>query len=236
MTNSVTKNTTLIGFYASIFTAVMTAITFGIAILTPPKSGANCMNSCFEYPYLDIASRFPRDYLWMVPAIVLTLIYVILMVCIHQYASAEKKIFSQIALSFAIMAASMLVVNYFLQVSVIQPSLKNEEADGISLLTQFNAHGIFIALEEIGYLIMSVSFLFAAPVFGGADRVERIIRWIFAISFFLAILALVVLSFSYGINRQDRFEVVIISIDWLVLLVTGILLSVVFRRGLKLSS
>jgi hypothetical protein len=28
----------------------------------------------------------------------------------------------------------------------------NGETDGLSILTQYNPHGIFIALEEIGYL------------------------------------------------------------------------------------
>ncbi len=32
------------------------------------------------------------------------------------------------------------------------------EKEGISLLTQFNPHGIFIALKEVGYLLMSLSF------------------------------------------------------------------------------
>lgn len=86
-------------------------------------------------------------------------------------------------------------------------------------------------LEEIGYLLTALSFLFAAPVFSKLDRVERAIRWIFGLSFFLALTALVVVSISYGINRQDRFEVMIISIDWLVLLVNGVLLSVVFKRA-----
>jgi hypothetical protein len=36
----------------------------------------------------------------------------------------------------------------------------------------------------------------------------------------------------YGLDRQDRFEVAVISIDWLVLTINGALLSIVFRRRL----
>ena len=32
------------------------------------------------------------------------------------------------------------------------------------MLIQYNPHGVFIALEEPGYLVMSLSFLFMAPV------------------------------------------------------------------------
>ncbi|MEW6579895.1 MAG: hypothetical protein AB1435_11965 [Chloroflexota bacterium] len=234
--DSVTNDANSLGFYTSILTTVVTVITFGVAILTPPISGPNCVDSCVEYPYLDIVSRFPRDYLWMYPAIVLTLIYVVLMACIHSYASEGKKIWGQIGLSIALISAAILITDYFIQVSVIQPSLENGETDGLALLTQYNPHGIFIALEDVGYLLMSVSFLFVAPVFSRSDRVERAIRWIFILSFFLAIIALTVISVQYGIDREYRFEVAVISIDWLVLIVTGVLLSIVFKRAMGTAS
>ena len=46
---------------------------------------------------------------------------------------------------------------------------------------------------------------------------------------------LVVISAYYGLERMDRFEIAAISIDWLVLVVNGILLSLLFRRQLKQS-
>jgi hypothetical protein len=44
-----------------------------------------------------------------------------------------------------------------------------------------------------------------------------------------------VISAYYGLERMDRFEIAAISIDWLVLVVNGILLSVLFRKRLKQS-
>jgi hypothetical protein len=221
-----------LGFYAAILTPVVTAITFVIAFLTPPISGSFCTEPCIAYPYTDIVSRFPRDYVWMFPAMLLSFLYFTLMVCIHQYASPEKKVFSQIGLSLALVAAFVLIADYFIQVSVIQPSVENGEFDGIAILTQYNPHGIFIALEEIGYLMMSLSFLFMAPVLAGPNRVERTIRWTFIIGFVLMIAALIIITVSYGIAREYRFEIAAISIDWIVLIVAGIPLSVVFRRAM----
>jgi hypothetical protein len=215
-------------------TAVLTLFTFVIAFLTPPISGPNCMDPCIEYPYLDIESRFPRDYWWMIPATVLMAIFVVLMVCIHQSARPEKKVFSQIGLSFALMAAAVLMVDYFVQLSVIQPSIENGETEGIPLLTQYNSHGLFIVLEEIGYIIMSLAFLFMAPVFSGDNRVEKALRWIFALAFFLILVALIVISITKGIDRGDTFEIISISVDWTVLIITGILLSIVFKRALSM--
>jgi hypothetical protein len=225
-----TPASNLVGFYSAILTTVITIVTFGFAMTAIPISGANCPGDCIEYPYLDTISQFPKDYLWMFPAIMLILVYVTLMTSIHSYAAREKKIFSQIGLSFAIIAAVILLSDFYIQFSVIPVSLINGETEGIRVLTQYNPHGIFIALEELGYLIMSLSFLFVAPVFANRNRLESAVRWIFIAGFVLAIVSLAVISINYGLERQDRFEVVVISIDWLVLTINGVLLSVVFRR------
>jgi hypothetical protein len=59
----------------------------------------------------------------MYPAMLLSLVYYILMVSIHYFAPVDKRIFSDIGLSFALISMATFFVDYFLQVSVIQPSL-----------------------------------------------------------------------------------------------------------------
>ena len=223
----------VVGFYTALFTVIVTVATFGFAITAIPISGANCGERCVEYPYLNTLSQFPKDYLWMPPAIILTLSYLALMVCIHTYASSQRKIFSQIGVAFALMATMTLVGDYFVQFSVVPISLMSGETEGITLLTQYNAHGVFIVLEELGYLLMSLSFLFMVPVFVNKNRLEAAVRWVFVMSFVLTVIAFTLISINYGLDRQDRFEVAVISIDWLVLIVNGILLSIVFKRQLK---
>lgn len=231
-----TKTISKMGFYSAVLTTLLTLITFGIAYNTPPLSGPYCTDGCFSYPYSDIASRFPRDYIWMYPAILLCLAYYVLMTSIHYYAPNEKKIFSHIGLSFALISAATFVIDYFLQVSVIQPSLALGETDGIALLSQFNAHGVFIVLEEIGFFMMSLSMLCMAPVFEGKTRSEKAIRWLFVSCFALTTISFILYSAFYGIYREYRFEVATISINWLTLLASGPLLSLVFRRALVQSS
>jgi len=205
-------------------------VTFGFAISAVPISGAYCSGDCVEYPYLDTVSQFPKDFLWMPLAILLILAYVILMAAIHTSAPGQKKIFSQVGLSFALIAATLLASDYFVQFSVIPVSLRSNETEGLAVLIQYNPHGVFIALEELGYLLMSLSFLLIAPVFAGRNRLETAIRWVFVGAFILTVLALGLISILYGLERQYRFEVIVISIDWLVLVVNGILLSLWFRK------
>jgi hypothetical protein len=226
-----TKPIVKVGFYSAILTSLLTLITFVIAYNTPSFSGPLCIGGCYTYPYSDIASRFPRDYIWMYPAILLSLVYYILMVSIHYFAPVEKKIYSHIGLSFALISTTTFVIDYFLQLSVIQPSLVLGETDGIALLSQFNAHGVFIVLEEIGFFMMSLSMLFMAPAFVGNTKVEKAIRWLFIACFAVTGISFILYSVFYGINREYRFEITAISINWLTLIVSGILLSVVFRRA-----
>jgi len=220
-----------LGWYVSLLLSVVTLITFGIAIFTTPLSGPFCPGDCFQYPYTDIISRFPRDYYWMFFALFQVLIYLVFMGCLYQWTSPEKKIFGLIGWTFGIGAAVILFVDYFVQITVIQPSLLNGETMGISLWTQFNPHGLFIALEEAGYLLMGGSFAFISRIFTGTNRFYPALRWIFGLGFVLVIFTFVLISIVYGVHREYRFEVFSLTIDWWVLIGAGILMSRVFADG-----
>ena len=73
------------GYTISLATALLTIITFAIAILTPPLSGPFCTTGGFLYPYTDIAGRFPRDYYWMYPAMVLMVSYLLMMISVFLF-------------------------------------------------------------------------------------------------------------------------------------------------------
>lgn len=227
------KTANQVGFYSAVALVVLTVVTFGFAMTAIPISGANCVENCVEYPYLDTVAQYPKDFLWMPLAILMVLVYVILTVSINASAPLHKKIFSQIGLAFSLISAVLLVSDYFIQFSVVPASLMNKETEGLAMLIQYNSHGVFIALEELGYLMMSHSFLFIAPVFVSKERIVSAIRWIFIIDFVLVIAALTVISINYGLERLDRFEVVVISVNWLVLIVNGVLLGILFRRQIR---
>jgi hypothetical protein len=227
------SNPNRFGYYSALLTTVITIVTFGFAMIAVPISGANCPQDCVEYPYLDTVAQYPRDFLWMPLAIVLVLAYVTLVVSIHHYAPAHKKIFSQTGLSLALITAAILVIAYYVQFSVIPASLKNDETEGLAMLIQYNPHGVFLALEELGYLVMSLSFLFLAPVFANQGRLESAVQWVFVIAFILAIVSLAATWIVYGLERLDRFEVIVLSVDWLALIVNGILLNRVFKKRLQ---
>lgn len=218
------------GNYISLFTAVITIITFGIAICTPPLSGPFCKEGCFEYPYHEIISRFPRDYFWMFPAIILSFSYMVMMIAVHKVVSPERSVFSLSGVAFAVISTLILSADYFVQVSFIQPTLMAGETEGIAMLSQFNPHGLFIILEELGFITMNISFVFLAPALTKAARLEKSLRLTVITGFFLMLLSFATIVFINGINREYRFEVIIISITWIELIIVSILLARYFRR------
>ena len=125
---------------------------------------------------------------------------------------------------------ALLAVDYYIQIAALQPSILKGEFEGVALVTQYNPHGIFIALEELGYLLMSLAFLFAGLAFAPGARLERAIRWLLIGGAIAVFAAYVVLRLLYGQDLEYRFEVTVISINWTLLIVAGVLLSIWFRR------
>jgi len=221
------KPTYRFGFWTAAVTAGLTVVTFALALMALPNS--------VPYPFTSdvIAEQWPMDYVWMYPAMVLMLLFVALLAAIHEYAPAARKTYSLLGLSFGIIAAAILIIDYYIQATVMQPSLEKGQLDGWAILTQYNPNGVFIALEEIGYLLMSLALLCAAGAFMRKDRIERSIRYLFTVNFALVVIALVVVSALRGIDRGDVFEIIVITVVWLTLIIGAVLAALVFRRAAR---
>lgn len=211
------------GHRVALATAMVTAVTFGLALTALPDK--------VPYPFTSkqIADQWPGDYYWLFPAMILMLLFVALVAAVHEHTPPEHKVYSLLALAVAAIAAAVLLINYYIQATVMQPSLEKGQLDGWAIFSQYNPNGIFIALEELGYLLMSLVFLCLVPALGNATRVEKSLRWLFLLSFAAVLLALAVVSSFMGKDRGDVFEIAVISIVWLTLIVAGLLLARLFK-------
>ena len=165
-----------VGFWAAVLTVLLTAATAVAGVATPARRGPFCGPTtwaCVPAPYTDVAQFIPGDYLWLIPAILLAPVFVVLMAAVHDYAPEPRRIFSRIALAFALAYAVVIGVDYFTQFAVVIPSLQAGETEGLSLFTQYNPHGLFIAGEAFGYLAMSLALLFAARSSRRPDRARH---------------------------------------------------------------
>jgi len=226
-------NTLKTGFYSSILLSLFTFIALGFGMMAVPPAGPYCQVNCIEYPYLNSLAQFPGDYIWMYFAIFQLISFVVFMATIYKIAPPEKKIFGFISFAFTLIAAIVLLANYYTQFTVVPISLMKGETEGIALLTQYNGNGVFIALEELGFLMMSLSLLFASQVFSSHISIERTIMRVLILPFALSIIALVFYSVKFGLDRSYRFEVATLTVNWLGLIIVGILAAKFFKKLIK---
>lgn len=215
-----------LGRWFSWATVVVGVVAAPLAYTTPPRSGPFCrLDNCIGYPYTDVAAFVPRDYAWMYPQSLLILLALGLFVCVHQAAAPRSRVFSSLAVVLAAMGAAAVLADYVVQLAVLQPSLRRGETDGLSLFSQYNPHGVFIALEDVGYLLLGLALLTSAAVFTRASRLERGLKWLLIVGGALTVLALPVLAALYGTDLDYRYEVAAIALTWITLIVGGVLLS-----------
>jgi len=230
------ENTKLLSYgkYVSLTLAIATLITFGFAMIAVPISGSNApQNSSFSFPYLNTLSQFPRDFIWQYLALVQLVIFMAFITLIKQNTKKDAELFSNLANSFAMISVTVLVFTYYTQVMVVPSSLTKGETDGLALLIQYNPHGLFIALEELGYIMMSLSLLSLVPIAKGKNKGYRSIRIVLIVASILTLVSCVAFTYLYGLEKQDRLEVAIISINWIALMILGVLFFRLYGREEK---
>jgi hypothetical protein len=214
-----------VGFPLAIMLALMAAVGFVLGIFTPPRSGPFCTLDCTAYPYHPDAARFfPRDYWWMLPGVTLAPLVLTMAACVHFSIAPARRLFSLLAVCFATIATAFITLDYFVQVLVVQPAMVHGEGDGIAMLTQYNPHGLFILLEDLGYLLLAKTFLslaMALPV----GKSCRTLRWTLGVVSVLALVSFVGLAARYGIEMALPFELAVITVVWIGLIPIGILLA-----------
>ncbi len=221
------------GFYSSFLLSILTIVAFGFAMTAIPPAGPYCPYNCMKYPLPDILLYYPRDYYWMYLAIFQLVAFVIFIVTNHFIVNVTKKLYTFLSISFTLISSTVLLITYFTQFSVVPISVMKGETVGIALITQYNEHGLFIAMEELGYITMSIALFFLAFAFSKNSRAERIIRIILISQLILNFIAFIFYSIKFGIDRSYLFEVATITINWLVIISVGIMIGLNFRRRLK---
>jgi hypothetical protein len=221
-----------LGQGAAAATAALAVVSAVVGVTTPPRSGPMCrLPVCVTAPYTDVAAFVPRDYLWLYPSIVLQLVFVVLVAVLTGRTAGERPVPALAAMGFALLGAGLLVADYGLQLFVVQPSLLAGQTDGLSLLSQYNPHGVFIGLENLGYAAIAIGWVFLGVTLAGRSALMRFVRWVFLTGGVLTWGFLVGLTVGYGAGLEYRFELAAITLYWLVALTAGVLLTVDFRRG-----
>jgi hypothetical protein len=170
------------------------------------------------------ASGAPTRSLAVGASLLLAISFVVLMSSLHTYAPPEKKIWSQIGLSFAILYAALLIWNYYLQLTVVRtnPLLYSW------LTMDFTSDTAFWSLESIGYALMGLSAVSVVPLLP-PGRMGLVIRWCFVINAMFTLLG----AIAYIASTNPLHVLVLASLSiWAVAFpLATALLGVVFGRA-----
>lgn len=168
------KSTIHLGFWSAALTTLMTALFFASLIISSQS--------------LMFASSF-----LLAPA------FVAMMVSIHHYAAPEKKVWSQLGLSLAIIYAVMCTLTYYIQLTFVANNYL-PIADEAALSFVFIPGTPIFAQDILGYAFMTAATLTAAPVFAGG-KLERWIKWLFIFHAILFLPAIVIPAIPMPVNE-----------------------------------
>ena len=159
-----------------------------------------------------------------IPSLILAPTFVVMMLCIHHYASEDKKLLSQLGLFFALICASILSIHYYIQLTVVQQGLLSNQTAGLWLFATPNPHSLFWTFAALGYGFMGIALLFTAPIF--KEKSERNIKLLFTANGVIGI------SFLIG-NAVGLFMVnILASFLWGVLfLIAAVLVAKMFKKA-----
>lgn len=108
----------------------------------------------------------------LTPSLFLGSAFLVLIVCVHEFATPDRRIWSRAAIAFATAYAVLISLNYYVLLTFVAPRLATGRTAGIEpfLFTPFDS--FLYSVDILGYTFMSVATLFAARVFTG-DGLER---------------------------------------------------------------
>lgn len=219
-----------LGFAVAFLLAAMAAVGFALGILTPPRSGPWCTANCTAYPYIDAGRFFPRDYWWMLPGITLAPLFMTLAACMHFCIPPARRLWTLLAICCATAATTLIALDYFVQVLLVQPSLTHHEHDAIAILTQYNPHGLFLVLEDLGYLLLAKAMLLVAFALPGGGKHATSLRWTLGIISGLAFASFLLFAVLFGADMALPFELAVITIVWIGMVPSGILAALWIHR------
>jgi hypothetical protein len=134
----------------------------------------------------------PYDLFWQfLPSLLLAFAFVVTIICVHYCVGEEHKIYTGIASALAVIYAACVTIVYFTQLAVIIPLQLQHKIDDSHLLA-FSNGSFMVAVDCIGYGIMSLTTLFAAFAF----KTDGSSKWLYRSLLYNGLLApFVVMAF-----------------------------------------
>jgi hypothetical protein len=106
--------------------------------------------------------------LLLTPSLLLGSSFLLMMVCVHQWAAPDRKVWSSAALAFATVYTVMISINYYVQLAWVGPRMMEGRLSGMEDFVFVPFDSFLYAVDILGYSFMSIATLFAAGAFSGS--------------------------------------------------------------------
>jgi hypothetical protein len=161
----------------------------------------------------------------LISGIILIPIFILMMACIHEYAPADKKIFSRLGLLFSIGYAVLIGFNYYLQLTLVRNNLYSD------VFAMDDPQSIMWVIEVLGYGFMGLATLSAAFIFINGN-LENVIRWLFIINGILGIGGMIGYALEWSMNILLGGLIV-----WdIIMPISSSLLAILFGRVMSITN
>lgn len=111
--------------------------------------------------------------LLLTPSLLLAPAFLILMAALHQVAPVERRAFSQAALGFATVYATLISMVYFTQLTLVAPRMAAQDMAGIEPFLFVPYRTFLFAVDLLGYSMMSLATLLSAFALPAGPQVRK---------------------------------------------------------------
>ena len=126
----------------------------------------------------------------LTPSFFLGSSFLVLMVSVHQIAPPARRVWSQAALAFATIYATLISIVYFTQLTWVGPRLARGDTAGLEPFLFVPFDSFLYSVDILGYSFMSLATLMAAGVFTGAGQEAVARRFLVANGLLIPFIAL----------------------------------------------
>ena len=152
--------------------------------------------------------------------------YVITVITVHYLLPPENRIWSHIALAFAIMYAVYVSLNYVVQLATVIPASLQGSLNEIRVLDQ-TPHSLFWDVDALGYICMGISTFFLGFAF---TRQHKWLRgFLFANGLMVPVISVVYFHPYFSTT------LLFLGFPWVITAPGSLLLLAVFFRSEKIS-
>ena len=125
-----------------------------------------------------LSPSYAADAMSYVVCLVLPASFVAMMVSIHHITPVERRVWSQLGLSFSIIYAVTCSMVYYIQLVVVRTNTQGVSPDAMALFT-FTPGSATFAVDMLGYAFLTLATLVTSPVFGDSLREKWLKRSFF---------------------------------------------------------